>query len=379
MYCAYGLLAYNKHMHFARKAGLVILTPLLPLLLFTTAFDFGLLHIASHPVTVKKIIADSGIYNDAVASALNQAKSNANDGLNLADPAIKEAASKALTPAVLQDSTNKIIDGVYDWLDGKTPQPDFNVDLSGPKAAFAEAVGSSAAARAATLPVCASIPSSQSFDVFSATCLPPGVSAAQAGSEAKSQILSGGQGFLDNPVISASTIKSGNSNQSVFADQLKSVPKQYQRAKKTPYLLALATILVGAGLVFLRSSWRKGLRHIGIVLVVTGVFMLVFAYGLHYGINNKLVPNLKFSSALLATDVKSLIKDLSGAVINNYYLFGVIYGILGTAAIVTPFILNKRSSPASHATPQPETTTSDEPKKPEAKPSKTIKISDDSE
>ena len=63
--------------------------------------------------------------------------------------------------------------------------------------------------------------------------------------------IASGQGFLKEPVITADTIKSGNSDQSVFSDQLKNAPQAYQKVKKTPMILAvlalafLITVVVG--------------------------------------------------------------------------------------------------------------------------------------
>lgn len=346
-------------MNFVKKTTLVVLTPIFLMLLFATALDFGILNVAGHPNTVKKIIKDSGIYNNVVSNALSQTQQNNSDGgdINLNDPAIKTAADKALSPQLLQNSTNQVIDGVYSWLDGKSAQPNFNVDLSGAKATFASYVGQAAQAKAAGLPICTSVPAN--FDVFNADCLPPGVSPAQAADEATASVLSP-KGFLDNPVITASNVK-GSNNQSVFEQKgVKNIPKQYQRAKKTPYMLAVLAILVGTALVFLRRNWQSGLRHVGITLVLVGLLMVAFAYGLHKVIDDKLVGQLKFDNTLLQADARSLIKDLGGAIEHNYYLFGIIYAVLGVVALAGPSTYARFAhSPAAasaEATPTSETT-----------------------
>lgn len=359
-------------MNFAKKTTLVLLTPIFLALLFTTALDFGILRIAGHPGSIKKVIADSGVYNNVVSNALNQAQNGANGDINLADPAIKTAANKALTPQVLQSSTNQIIDGVYSWLDGKTTQPNFNVDLSGAKASFADYVSQAAEAKASSLPACSGVLAAN-FDVFNADCLPAGITPAQAADQAKSSILSG-QGFLDNPVISAGNFKDSN-NQNIFDTKLKNAPKQYQRAKKTPYILAVLAVLIGIALVFLRASWQSGLRHVGVVLLVVGLLMFAFAYGLHKVIDDKLVTQLKFDNTLLQADARSLITDLSSTIERNYYGFGIIYALLGLLAFAAPTAAARLSHAPAAAAPEKTEAQTDAPAKPKPKkPSKKIDL-----
>ncbi len=168
-------------MQFVRKSFLVIAASLLPALLFATAFDIGVLHVVGNAASVKKILASSGIYNSIVSSALDQANnsSDKNNNLNLTDPAIKAAAESTFDPTFVQNTTEKVIDGTYDWLNGKTTQPNFNIDLNTVKATFAIKVGDAAAARAATLPACPANSLPPSSDPFSAACLPKGITARQ--------------------------------------------------------------------------------------------------------------------------------------------------------------------------------------------------------
>lgn len=340
-------------MQFAKRSILVLLTPIFPLLLFATAFDMGVTRIVGHPGEVKKIINDSGIYNNAVTAALNQAKNVTSDNgsLPLTDPSIQAAATSTFTPQTLQNYSNQVIDGVYDWLNGKTAQPDFKIDLSSLKSTFAQQVAKAAETKAAALPTCSSADQISSYnDVFSSTCLPPNVTPAEAGSEASSAILNG-QGFLDNPVITANNVKGSDSNQSVFNNQLKNAPAQYRKAKRAPWILSLLTILVAAGIVFLSATWQKGLRHIGITLAIVGVFMLLFAWALNYGVTKKAVPKISFDNSVLTADVKALVTDLAQSIDKNYWEFGTVYTVLGAAAIATPVFLNRRN-----AKPQPAST-----------------------
>lgn len=346
-------------MQLIRKILLVLIIPLLPVFLFATAFDVGIVRVAGHPDGIKKILSDSGIYTTIVPAALDQAKqASGNNGgsVPLTNPDVQTAAKNTFTPQFVQQSTNQVIDGIYHWLDGKTAQPDFKIDLSGLKTSFAAQVGAAAEKRAASLPQCTSRAQITSFqDPFNATCLPPGLTPATAGANASSALLNG-QGFLENPVITADNVKSSNSSP-LFTTKLKSVPQNYRRAKATPIILSLLTLLLIAAIISLSSSRQRGLRRVGITLLAVGIFMLAFSWGLNYAINRKALPNIKLDNAVLSSDVKLLVTDISQAIDKNYWIFGGAYAAAGVLAIATPIVMNRRTGKkqsSAASTPQNE-------------------------
>lgn len=348
-------------MNILRKILVVFLAGLLPIFLFALAIDTGIIRTAGSSAPVKKVLADSGIYNSLISSALDQAKTSGGDqggGISLTDPAIKQAAENTFTPQFLQQNTEKFLDSIFVWLNGKTPVPDFQIDVSSLKATFATEVAKLAQQRAATLPKCptALSGSSDSFDPFSATCLPPSITPTQVAAQAQNNITSG-QGFLKDPVLSASTIKSGNSNQSVFSDQLKNAPSAYQKVKKAPMVLAALAILTTLSIVFLSSSRTHGLRRAGIVFLAVGFVLLVFAWALNWGVNQKALPKLNLDNKVLQEKVRTLVSDVMQNIDKTYQVVGGIYAGLGVLAIGGSMFINRRggkqiqASPAHHETP----------------------------
>ena len=159
-------------MQFARRSALALIAALFSTLLIFTAIDFAILRVVGSPEPIKKMLSESGIYNSVVGSTLEQAKttSEGGTGVSLTDAAIKQAAEQSFSPQFVKSSSEKAIDGIYNWLDGKSAEPDFNIDLFTVKSTFAEKVGQAAQTRAATLPKCTAPPTTT--DPFSATCLP---------------------------------------------------------------------------------------------------------------------------------------------------------------------------------------------------------------
>jgi len=349
-------------MNIVKKIALGILSPLFIVLLFVWAFDVGFVRTATHPATVKKLVSDSGIYNSAIPSVLQQTKSidTSVGTISASDPDIQKAANAAITPQFIKQNTETAIDSVYQWLDGKTAQPNFSIDLSGAKTSFANNVAAVVSQRLSSLPACTPAQSvaltAGGFDAINATCLPRGVSAADAAAQVKDS-LAGSSDFLDKTTLSADNIKNSGSNQSVFAGQLKNVPKQYQKAKKTPLILGILTILTGIGIVFLSSSWQKGLRHVGINLVVIGLLMLAFSYALNRVVSTNVVPKIKIDNAVLQTDVRNLATDLTQQIDKNYWYFGGLYTVLGAGGIAAAEIFRRRQPSPTHTTTATESTT----------------------
>ena len=321
-------------MVFVRKFFLVLATTVLPIFLFTAAVDFGIVRILGNPAPVKETLADSGIYSSAVNSALDQAKqvSGVSGQVPLSDPAIRSAAAQAFNPQFIQQSTETVIDSFYQWLDGQTPLPDFRIDLTNVKTQFAANVAEAARQRAATLLVCTTANPSTNFEAFSASCLPKGLTPAAVATNVQNTITNG-QGFLDHPIVTADSIKSNGSNVSVFADQLKNLPSQYQKAKKTPLILAVLTLIMLVGVVFLSSSWKRGLHRAGMTLAIIGVFILVLAWAVNRVVTTKITPQLKLNNAVLQDKVRTLINDVMNQVDKTYMIVGGGYAVLGALAI----------------------------------------------
>jgi len=342
-------------MNFLRKAAVAGMTSLLVLLLFAIAFDFGIMHSVGNASSVKKVLSDSGVYNTVLPNALNQAQkiSTSSGDIPLTDPQVQTAAKAALTPTQIQTYANQAIDSIYAWLNGKTAQPNFQIDLSGVKAGFANNLADVVQQRATSLPTCSDAASAANFDAYNATCLPPGVTPANAAVAVRNQVLSG-KGFLDKTTISAQDLKGSGNNQSVFDGQLKQLPKQYQKVKRAPLLLSLIAVLTAAGIVFLSSSRRRGVGRVGMALAVIGIFMLLFAWGLNRVTTHTLVRKISISSAATQKEARTVVTDLEQAIDKNYWLFGIAYTTLGSAILASDWLLlSKLNHNSNHKPPKP--------------------------
>ncbi|OGL38172.1 hypothetical protein A3B63_01535 [Candidatus Saccharibacteria bacterium RIFCSPLOWO2_01_FULL_49_22] len=319
-------------MEFVRKLVLVLVTPLFIILLFAVAANTATIQIATDAAKIKSIIAKSDIYKSVVPSLLDEAGqiSAGGEEVPLNDDVVRQAALATFTPEFIQQNTEAVIDSVYEWLNGETPLPDINVDLTATKADFAANVAAAVEAKLTSLPPCTNLP--DNYDPFAATCLPSGVNPASQAATVEENILSG-TGFLDHPVITADTIKQENQDQSIFTDELKEFPEVYQKIKVLPVVLGILALMLALAIVLLSSSKRKGLQRVGIMLVVVGIIMLVIAYDLTRLVGEGL-EKLDLTNRVLEDSLRTLVIDLASEVGKYYWIFGGAYTALGALAII---------------------------------------------
>lgn len=331
-------------MEFVRKAALVIIAPLFVLLLFGLAINTGLLRVVTNPAVVKNILSTSGIYDTVVPGLLDEAKQISSSGgeVPLTDEIVRAAAIKTFSPDFVKQNTEAVLDSIYYWLDGNTPLPDFQIDLSAIKAKFAANVGDAVEARLTALPACTSSSASTltTKDPLQATCLPAGMDPAAEAATVKQNILNG-TGFIDRPVITADTLKGSGDTQSLFTNQFKDVPQAYQKIKATPIILSILTLLLMAAIVLLSSTKRKGLHRVGVMLLVVGLLMLAFSYGLNKGTNQAL-KQVSLGNAVLEDKTNVLITQIVQEVDKTYWMFGAAYTVLGIGAISGAVIINRK-------------------------------------
>lgn len=322
-----------------KKIGLAVLSPLFVLLLFATAFDIGFTNVVTRPEKVKKLVAESGIYDAVVPNALSQVKSISTPygEISADNPVVQQAAKAAITPAYIRQNIEGAIDNIYQWLDGKIARPDFNINLASRKTLFADNIAGSLQKQLSSLPACSlaqnrQIVISGNFDAANATCLPFGVRPAQLAALVKTAIVSQ-QDFLKDTDIKAASLKNAD-GQSIFGQAgVRNIPKQYQRAKKLPLTLAILTILCGTGVVSLSPTWRRGLRHVGINLLVIGVVMLVFSWILNRAVNTDIIPKIRVDNAIFQQGLRGLVTDVIQQINKNYWFFGGLYAGLGAISL----------------------------------------------
>ncbi|HET7827514.1 MAG TPA: hypothetical protein VFK97_01455 [Candidatus Saccharimonadales bacterium] len=340
-------------MNILRRLVLSLVGSLFVFLLFVTAFDVGFIRTATQPVTVKKLAADSGIYNSVVTSALDQLKSiNTSVGtIDASNPLVQKAANQAVTPQYVQAQANAAIDNIYQWLNGAIAQPNFNIDLNGQKDQFAKNAADSLQQELSGLPRCTTLAQIRGFSVLNAVCLPPGITAQAIAAQVQTDLSN--SDFLNQANISSANIKDQATGQSIFdSNKAQQIPSKYQLAKKTPWILAILTVLSGLGVVFLSRTRRAGLRRVGVSLAIVGLLILALSFFLPKVVSQDIAPKLKVNGNGVSLNLAKVVNDIALQVDRNYWFFGGLYTTAGAVALVTAEVARRRPRPAPAAKPK---------------------------
>jgi hypothetical protein len=294
-----------KIMRFLRKLVVFFSSLALVVILLLIASLVPVGKTLGNPIYIKNNLAASGIYDNFLSSIDFSENNQKNLPVNTPSSVDKDLESiviKVFTPKTLQNTSETVIDGGFNWLRGKTPLPQFSIDLTGIKNSLTTEISAYLKNRVASLPACTSNPY-QNFDIIDATCKPTGVVIAdsvytQTTNDAINEIefLNKGQVTFDS-----FEVKDANSKDSIW----QTAPKYYRWFNLAPVILGVIAF-IGFGLTVLlcRNHWHglKLVSHVfftaGGALLATGLIVALFV---SYGLKGSLA--LPASQAALSEDV----------------------------------------------------------------------------
>jgi hypothetical protein len=261
-------------MQFLRRTGLVLAATTFFLMLFGFGMFWGIERTFGKPDAIKTAFRESGIYTSIVGDALDKAQkeegqSGTADEIPVTRPEVRKIITDAFPPQFMQTQTENLLDGVYNWLNGKTKTLEFNLDLSDSKVRLADGVSKYVSQRLASLPTCtASDLSTMPSDVdpFNAPCVPPNYDVNAAAEKARQEILNGE--FMKDTKITGADLKTSDGK--TFDEQYKKGPAAYRNVKNAVYSMALVALLAGTAVVCLSVTRRAGLRKVAISSLVAG-------------------------------------------------------------------------------------------------------------
>ncbi len=281
---------------------------------------------------VKNWIATSGIYDSFVSEVVNSSESevitDSNDGQTIDRKVLETAASSAFPPALLQDSTENVVDGSYNWLNGTNESLEFSINFMQAKTDYAKSIRSQAEARLASLPQCtqSQLQSLGSIDPFSIPCKPPASVTDSAVLDLEKSIITA-EDFLPDPTLTADDITITRNGTDQTIDQvIPYAPALFQFLLLARYL-ALVLIVVSIGLVvYLHSNKVLALRRIGKIVALSAFTNAVFSGFLYYASRNidKSTDNLEFAQRI----IQPLVKVISADVFRITIVFTLMYAVV---------------------------------------------------
>ena len=339
-----------------RNGVVYLLSLLLFATLFLTAIATSINANLAKPDKLETWLSQSGLYSAVVSTAVSQAQKSTDtggsNGISLSDIAVQQAAKTAFSPTLLQKDVNIVVDNNYEWLQGTIPAPNFKIDLTEAKRAFAQQVGQYVTMHLAGVPVCTTAQAaalSNNSDPLTIACRPANLNAKTEGANVTQKIVSG-DGFLANPVITASSINpNGNGNSKPYYTKLTQAPKAYQIATKSPFVFGAIALLSSVGILFISVRKRKGLRRIAVTLTLVGLILIATKF--LGDIALKQVEKKAFNSTTNGDIQHALTKfaqQLESHIVNLNLYFGIGFVVLAILIIMT-LILTKHRSGKAHA------------------------------
>lgn len=320
---------------------------------------------------IKQLLEESKVYSifiDGLIGEIKKAPAELSSGsLPLNDPIIQKAVNEAFTPAFLQTTTEKILDGTYNWLSGKTSKPDFVIDYKPQKLKFAEAMGDYAVAKFSVLPLCSRaqlLALGPSVDAFKATCRPANFDVLPQRRAIIDSLMNSPQ-FLTDTTFTVDDIKFGqDTDKRPFYKKYQIVPKIYSLISLSPQFLYGGLGLLGIAMVLLNRSRRDGLSSLAFALGGTGIFLAGSSYFGMWVYQNSIKAGGNVTKALggagFQNTISQVLEGLIKLINTRLIKFGIVYAALGGFILLMVFIFKKRGPKLGQEVSQPQTLQTDD-------------------
>ncbi|MDQ3123185.1 MAG: hypothetical protein M3Q14_00660 [bacterium] len=297
---------------------------------------------------VKEWLEESDFYDSITPAVLENVdipKGENGDHLPIDDPKLQKKLNSVLDEKYLRDNTGTVLDGMYDWLEGNTDQPDFSINLGDTRRKLAAAIGDYAGERAADLPACKSIP--KDTNPLTLTCLPKGTSPKTVAASAEAELLKNKDFLSESTLTAEDLVGEGQENpaDSVNSSSGNSARSLYKLGGYGNLVLGAIALLSALGIIFLSSSRTIGMRRAGITLISSAV-LLGITFGLMHVAPNRLNAYLGGQSDGTATQnlFARMFDVVVGDVRSILGWYSLIFALIGAGLIISGYMIKKRGA-----------------------------------
>jgi hypothetical protein len=256
-----------------------------------------------------------------------------------------DSISEYFTPEYTEQTANTVIDGVYDWLEGKTEKPEFQIQLAQDEEKFKNTMIDLIDQHMNSLPVCdPNYQPPEGMSPFEAECRPANYSKT----DLENQINQQEDSEEFNQIFDKTTISSSD---------LEIDPKLSENAQKAYKLLNFLPVLVlGIALflvlliVLLVPTFKTGLIVGGISTAVPSILLLISSF---FGNNKKsLNKAVELISQNAPAEMKSTVQEVSRALLESattvfskdIALYSFAGLALGASLLIGGILLKKKKS-----------------------------------
>ena len=189
----------------------------------------------SQSKNVKNWLDNGGIYENAVDFALKEALKeidyeHVETKMFVSQEDLQNTIEQIVTPQFIQDSSETVIDSIYEWLDGTKDKIEFQLDFNSKREEVAEQLTTVFIERFDQMPTCSNnIVIDENFDPFASECVPVGYNVNEKSEEITKALLES-EDFFNDVTFSSEDLK-------IEPKLLNSIKTAYGIFSKLPYII----------------------------------------------------------------------------------------------------------------------------------------------
>lgn len=285
-------------------------------------------------------ISDSGVYNNFVEAMVQLQPAQTSESQFLGEDTLSKAINKTLDPAFLQSSTEEIINGTYDWLEGKNEEIVFSIPLNEKRDQLKLSLAEQIEPKLTGLPQCSSLYSG--FASEQVQCIPQNSSAKAYAADLATRAVNSSD-FLSQPLTQESVKQPTLPAVSVlrfFATNIQLI------------LAALATLAVlsATAYILLSNNKLRGVQTVG-RRAFFGTLILVAGGGLLWYFSNQITLSAFGEQTIISTIIDPLARQIAADVGMWLFIFSGIVFVIGLVIWVGAILLIKRLKKQTLLTP----------------------------
>lgn len=293
------------------------------LLLLTLVPAVALVLTISNDGLLKQELKQAGVFRALTDSAVKGAIENTETGAD--QEIVQQAVKSALNENFSNQAGDQLIGGLYGWLEGKTPKPEFTIDIKETKQAVVTSVADSTEQRVKQLPPCTfqQLRSLQPDTQLSELpCQPPNINYAAERQKLIDQV-NGNANIPDQ--LSSAKLLAQNPGEDPF-ENLQAVPVAYQLFKPLLWVMGLTALLCAVIILFVQKPRWQAVRSIGWSLVGAAILSGATLIAFYLILNDSRLQGL---SAELKPVISAFINIAHASIFKIYWIFTIAYGVGG--------------------------------------------------
>lgn len=331
-------------MNILKRIVLVTSAWLFRILIFVALVTTAAVVVFGTPSRLEKALVDTNAYQRFIPAviAANSTSNQSLSNLKLDDPEVQRLIKQAFPPQNLQAHTQTVIDSFYNWLRGKTSQPNYVVNLSPNVTLLASGLSNYAFNRLASLPVCRETPTE--IDPFTASCQPKDFDFATNRAELQASIEQDGA-ILPKKQFTVQDLPK-DKNGKTIVERFTYAPDLYTAAIVAPVILIGFIPLTALLILWLSDHKRRTTQQLGFTILSSTLFLvltpLIFSF-----VTRHLTGSFQVQSAAKGSGLEAISADVSNQLNNAFnsliVQFGIIAAGVGLMVVVGERMLRPKS------------------------------------